>query len=409
MNEMTRVTVASDGDTDTVVRAAPDPPRGRDLRLDLFRGLANWAIFLDHIPNNAVAWLTTRNYGFSDAADIFVFISGYTAAFVYGRRMTRQGFVAGTALLFRRVWQLYVAHVLLFVFYAASIGYVAQRYGHSHLLDEFNVSGLIEKPVATLSQGLTLAFKPLNLDVLPLYIVLMAAFPPMLWSMMRFPQAALAASLAMYLLARHNGWNLPAYPSGGWYFNPFAWQFLFTLGAWAALGGAEKTANARRRPAVLLASAALLVFALIVTLAGRFEWLGSAMPPGLLSLFEPNDKTNLAPYRIFHFVALSILVVRLVPADGVLLRSRALRPAIVCGERSLEVFCVGIFLSFVAHFVLEIYYDGLIAQTAVSAVGIAILTLVAAYRTWSRTLDRQPISQSASARAIGSNKKESSP
>jgi hypothetical protein len=54
-------------------------PRGRDLRLDLFRGLANWAIFLDHIPNNTVAWLTTRNYGFSDAADIFVFISGFPA------------------------------------------------------------------------------------------------------------------------------------------------------------------------------------------------------------------------------------------------------------------------------------------------------------------------------------------
>ncbi|MDU0959387.1 MAG: OpgC domain-containing protein, partial [Bradyrhizobium sp.] len=232
MNEKVRGLAAGDGDTKTIARAASNTPRGRDLRLDLFRGLANWAIFLDHIPNNAVAWLTTRNYGFSDAADIFVFISGYTAAFVYGRRMTRQGFVAGTALLFRRVWQLYVAHVLLFVFYAASIGYVAQRYGHSHLLDEFNVSGLIEKPVATLSQGLTLAFKPLNLDVLPLYIVLMAAFPPMLWSMMRFPMSALAASLGMYLLARHNGWNLPAYPSGGWYFNPFAWQFLFAIGAW---------------------------------------------------------------------------------------------------------------------------------------------------------------------------------
>src|SRR5678815_3442721 len=105
-------------------------PRGRDLRLDLFRGLANWAIFLDHIPNNSIAWLTTRNYGFSDAADIFVFISGYTAAFVYARRISAQGMLAGTALLMRRVWQLYVAHVLLFVFYAAAFGYVAQRYGH---------------------------------------------------------------------------------------------------------------------------------------------------------------------------------------------------------------------------------------------------------------------------------------
>jgi len=84
------------------------PAKGRDLRLDLFRGLANWAIFLDHVPNNAVAWLTTRNYGFSDAADIFVFISGYTAAFVYAKSMLVQGFVAGTARLLKRVWQLYV-------------------------------------------------------------------------------------------------------------------------------------------------------------------------------------------------------------------------------------------------------------------------------------------------------------
>ena len=46
------------------------PAKGRDLRLDLFRGVANWGIFLDHIPNNIVNWVTTRNYGFSDAADL---------------------------------------------------------------------------------------------------------------------------------------------------------------------------------------------------------------------------------------------------------------------------------------------------------------------------------------------------
>ncbi|MBZ5797886.1 OpgC domain-containing protein, partial [Burkholderia contaminans] len=83
-----------------------------------------------------------------------------------------------------------------------AIGYVAQRYGHSHLLDEFNVAGLIEQPVATLTQGLMLEFKPPNLDVLPLYIVLMAGFPPLLIVMMRWPHAALAASTAVYLTAR---------------------------------------------------------------------------------------------------------------------------------------------------------------------------------------------------------------
>jgi hypothetical protein len=104
------------------------PERGRDLRLDLFRGIANWWIFLDHIPNNVLNWLTIRNYGFSDAADLFVFISGYTASFVYARVMLERGFVAGSARLLRRSWQLYVAHVLLFLVFITSVGLAAQHW-----------------------------------------------------------------------------------------------------------------------------------------------------------------------------------------------------------------------------------------------------------------------------------------
>ncbi|HET7381008.1 MAG TPA: OpgC domain-containing protein, partial [Pseudolabrys sp.] len=74
----------------------------RDLRLDLFRGLALWLIFLDHIPSNAVSWITIRNYGFSDATEIFVFISGYTAAFVYGRAMQQHGFIVSSARVLKR-------------------------------------------------------------------------------------------------------------------------------------------------------------------------------------------------------------------------------------------------------------------------------------------------------------------
>jgi hypothetical protein len=75
------------------------PRAGRDARLDLFRGFANWAIFLDHIPNQILSSLTTRNYGFSDAADLFVFISGYTAAFVFGRVMIERGYAAAASRL----------------------------------------------------------------------------------------------------------------------------------------------------------------------------------------------------------------------------------------------------------------------------------------------------------------------
>src|SRR3954470_13469850 len=92
---------------------APAIATGRDLRLDLFRGIALWLIFLDHVPNNIVAWFTIRNYGFSDATEIFIFISGYTAAFVYGRAMVERGFIVAAARIWKRAWQIYVAHVFL--------------------------------------------------------------------------------------------------------------------------------------------------------------------------------------------------------------------------------------------------------------------------------------------------------
>src|SRR6201986_2173817 len=164
------------------------PEKGRDLRLDLFRGVANWAIFLDHIPDNVVNWVTTRNYGFSDAADLFVFISGYTASFVYARMMLERGFLVGATRLTKRVWQLYVAHIILFVIYIVAIGYVALRFSDPDIIKEFNVPGLAgDQAIETLRQGLLLKFKPVNLDVLPLYIVLMGLFPPVLWMMLPRP------------------------------------------------------------------------------------------------------------------------------------------------------------------------------------------------------------------------------
>ncbi len=217
------------------------PEKGRDLRLDLFRGVANWAIFLDHIPDNVVNWITTRNYGFSDAADLFVFISGYTASFVYARMMLERGFLVGATRLTKRVWQLYVAHIILFVIYIAAISYLALRFGDSEIINEFNVAGLVDNATETLRQGLFLKFKPVNLDVLPLYIVLMGFFPPVLWMMLRQPNLTMLASIVLWLVARHFGWNFAAYPAGAWYFNPFCWQVLFVFGSWCALGGARKS------------------------------------------------------------------------------------------------------------------------------------------------------------------------
>ncbi|SFH83021.1 OpgC domain-containing protein [Bradyrhizobium sp. cf659] len=364
------------------------PEKGRDLRLDLFRGVANWAIFLDHIPENVVNWITTRNYGFSDAADLFVFISGYTASFVYARMMLDRGFIVGATRLTKRVWQLYVAHIILFVIYIASISYLALRFGDSEMINEFNVAGLVDNATETLRQGLFLRFKPLNLDVLPLYIVLMGLFPPVLWFMLRKPDLTMALSIVLWLAARQFGWNLTAYPAGQWYFNPYCWQVLFVFGAWCAMGGARRSMTLINSPITLWLCLGYMLFALIMTMAGRFPAFGGMFPEWLFSAFNPNDKTNLAPYRFLHFVVIVILVIRFVPKDWPGLEWKVFDPLIVCGQQSLAVFCVGVFLSFVGHFELSMSSGSLFAQLFVSIAGIAIMTTVAYYISWSKKQDK---------------------
>jgi hypothetical protein len=376
----------------------PCPPRthhienaaqkGRDLRLDLFRGVANWAIFLDHIPDNVVNWVTTRNYGFSDAADLFVFISGYTASFVYARMMLDRGFIVGATRLTKRVWQLYVAHIILFVIYIASISYLALRFGDSEIINEFNVAGLVDQATETLRQGLLLKFKPVNLDVLPLYIVLMGFFPPVLWIMLRQPNLTMLASILLWLTARHFGWNFQAYPAGTWYFNPYCWQVLFVFGSWCALGGARSNRWLIDSPITLWVCILYLLFALVMTMAGRFPDFGNMLPHWLFATFNPNDKTNLAPYRFIHFVMIVILVIRFIPKDWPGLEWKGFDPVIVCGQQSLAVFCVGVFLSFVGHFELMLSSGSLFAQLFVSITGIAIMTVVAYYISWSKRQDK---------------------
>ena len=204
--------------------------RDGDLRLCLLLGIAAWFLFLDHVPHNAVSLLTMRNFGFSGATDLFVFIGGYTAAILYGRMMLERGFVVTATRIFKRLWQLYAAYIVLFVIYIDLIGYAARKSRASELIGEFNVTGIVDHTIRTLIHGLLLQAKPLNLDVLQLFIVLMGCLPVILFGMLRWPRATVTGSVVLYLAARVFDWNLSSFPQGRWHFNPFSWQLLFVLG-----------------------------------------------------------------------------------------------------------------------------------------------------------------------------------
>src|ERR1700689_1282582 len=292
----------------------------RDLRLDLFRGVGLWMIFLDHIPHDVVSWLTLRNYGFSDAAEFFVFISGYLAGFIYGPIIKAGHFLSALKRLWKRAMEMYVAHIMLFLIFTAQIARTVGRFDNPLYEDEFNVHNFLEHPDILIGQALTLRYKPVNLDVLPLYITLIATAPFMLWAMVRRPNLTLLASVILYVFARIFGWNFASYPPGStWYFNPFAWQMLFIFAAWCGTGGANRI------------------------------W--------------PIVQSRLA-----------LIVSRYVPHDWAPLKFKWLRPAIMCGRHSLPIFCFGVFLSFAAHWVLMQYTRGVWEQLVVSSVGI--LTMI---------------------------------
>ena len=359
----------------------------RDLRLDLFRGIALWLIFLDHIPENVVNWFTIRNYGFSDATEIFIFISGYTAAFVYGRAMRERGYLIASARILRRAWQIYVAHIFLFTIFMAEIAYVAATFDNPLYAEEMNILDFLKQPDVTIFQALLLKFKPVNMDVLPLYIVLLLLFPPALAMLMWRPALALAASALLYVLTWNFDWNLPAYPNGVWFFNPFAWQLLFVFGAWCALGGAKRLAPVLQSRTILAIAIAYLAFAFVITLTWYIEPLGRLVPNWLSEWMYPIDKTNLDVLRFAHFLALAAVTVRFVPRDWPGLKWPILQPAIRCGQHSLEIFCLGVFLAFAGQFVISEYSGGPLIQIAISLTGIIIMIATANLISWYKVIE----------------------
>ena len=369
-------------------------PVERDLRLDLFRGIALWLIFLDHIPSNIVSWITIRNYGFSDATEIFVFISGYTAAFVYGRAMRERGVVVAGARILKRAWQVYVAHIFLFVIYLAEIAYVSRSFENPLFAEEMGIFDFLRQPDVTLYEALLLKFKPANMDVLPLYIVLLTTFPLFLWVLLRQPTLALATSLLIYIAALQFDINLPAYPEGTWAFNPFAWQLLFAFGAWCAIGGAERLHGFMRSRIVLGLAVAYLVFAFLIVMTWYFPRTGYLVPRWLSDWMYPIDKTNLDVLRFAHFLALAAVTVRFIPRDWPVLKSPLLQPAIRCGQHSLEIFCLGVFLAFAGQFVISEYSGGPPIQIVISLTGIFIMIAVANLISWYKAIEgRSPSSR----------------
>ena len=349
----------------------------RDLRLDACRGLALWFIYLDHVPDNICSWLTLSRYGFSDATELFMFVSGVTCALAYGKVRQLDGWSAVISHTLRRSWEIYAAFLIV-TLACVVVVYLA---GADRFADVTNTRVVFEQPGEALFRAAILQYRPVNTDVLPAFVLFHLFFAPLLWLLLRWPGATLAASLLLYTLVQLSGWNLPQWPKNPWFFNPLAWQFLVVLGAWWELGNGKLLRSWLAWRGATILAATYLIVALLIALSWSIQTLDVLVPGWLARLIYPINKSDLDPLRLLHFLAIAILVAKFVPPDWKGLTAPIMRGAIRCGENSLEIYCAGVLLALGARILLEKVSATPAIQIAASFAGIAALVVLASLLT----------------------------
>src|SRR3981081_1082989 len=167
-----------------------------------------------------------------------------------------------------------------------------------------------------------------------------------------------------------------------WSFIPFAVELLVVFGAGCALGGARRMARILSSPVTMWICLVYLFAAFCVTLTWYLPQLPHVMPRRLEQWMYPINKTDLDVLRFAHFLALAAITVRFLPKDWPGLKSPWLRPLILCGQHSLEIFCFGVFLAFAGHFVLAEISGGAWLHLIISLSGILIMSAAACLFSW---------------------------
>ena len=359
----------------------------RDLRLDFFRGIALFSIFIDHVDwSSLLAQFTLHSVGFFDAAEVLILISGYTAGMVYGRMIERQGLLRAGMRIYHRVWQLYVAHVFLFMQFMATVAYVVDALNNSIYAEEFRAADFLKEPGMAVLKALTLQFQPEFMDILPLYIVLLAVLPFVLVGFRLWPAGVLAASFGLWCAVQFTkSIALAAYPGPDqvWVFNPFAWQALFFLGAWCGWRGIQAGIPWLTNRWLFRLAVAGALAGFLLRFSWTLHWLYNPFPALFgKTLWPLLSKTDLSPLRFANVLALAVLVARFIPPHAELLAGRAAWPFVICGQYSLHVFCLGILLATIGRLVINEFFGGVLLQCVVAAAGIALMIGTAALMDW---------------------------
>lgn len=348
------------------------PEVGRRGALDFWRGVILCTIFVNHVPGTVFERLTYRNFGFSDSAEAFVFLSGVSLALAYRRRLALGQMGSVILALQQRVVRLYGAHVALSLAGLAIFAAGAAGFGQPDLMQPHGRDLAVEDPVAALIGVVSLGHQLGYFNILPLYLVLVAAVPALLW-LARFGRGwMLGVSAAVYALARLFAVNIPTWPLRGvWFLDPFTWQLLLAIGLAVGLG---LTGPQRPPSRLLLALSAAILVACLVCCTNALGGM-----PGLFDRARQTldlDKTMLGLGRLVHFLALAYLIAGL-GLTGLLQRTRCFPAFSLLGRHSLTIFAALSLLAALGQVLTQGLGHSLPLDAVVVGGGLAVLFAMA--------------------------------
>jgi hypothetical protein len=369
--------------------------RQRDIRLDFFRGVCLFIIFVAHMVGNPWADWIPAKFGFSDATEIFVFCSGMASAIAFGAAFRNHGFLIGSGRILYRIWQVYWAHISVFLVCLTIMLAVDRHLGGDDYLHGLMMQHFFNENAKAAIIGLmTLQFVPPYFDILPMYLVILVMVPVVM-VLAGFGRAYVAAFvIGLWLISNFNLTHLPREPWGDdvWFFNPFAWQLIFFTGFAFMSGWLPAPVYDRR---LLWASIAVLVACV------PFDWAPlltsfQVLQDGREALAPVIDKTNFGILRFIHFLALAYVSYVAVGEGGRLLKGPLVRVVSKVGQQSLGIFIAGLVLSFVMATFLNFAGRTYLTVAIANLGGFAILIALAYSVAWFKAA---PWSRPAAARA----------
>ena len=292
----------------TTVTPPQSQKKERDLRLDFFRGLCLFIILTAHTPVNSwTLWIPAR-FGFSDAAEIFVFCSGMASAIAFGGTFLRAGWWMGTARILFRCWQIYWAQICVILGILVMLIFADQITAHEDFsyVRRLPIHEIVAMPKEALTALLTMRWSPNYFDILPMYFVILLMVPVIMLLARVHVGLAIGASILIWFLANIEILELPWSPwnpDAEWFFNPFGWQLLFFTGFAFMMGWLPKPPVNRTLVIICLVYVIVAIPLAYFRTRNNYEVLGE-----LWTFLRPlREKTDEGLLRYLHLLALAYL------------------------------------------------------------------------------------------------------